>query len=499
MKILSTSQIRELDRYTMTNEPIASLDLMERAGTRCYEWIVNHFKDHAAFQIFCGPGNNGGDGLVMARLLSEAGYHVECLFPDFFSKTSPEFDTNWKRLQTTNCIFRKIEITEQVINDPNTIIIDALFGSGLSKPIQGAALSLIKQINQRDNIVISIDIPSGLFCDDNSGNNAQSIINADYTLSIELPKLAFLLPSFGEKAGEWHLIPIGLNAAFIQKTDTNYFLVTQEMVSEIRKKRTTFSHKGTYGHALIVAGSYGKIGAAVLAAKACLRSGAGLVTAHIPACGYEIMQISVPEVMVSVDEGTHLLSGEVLSKHKTVAVGPGIGIKPATVVLLENLFKACSRPMVIDADAINILANHPNLLQHVPAGSIFTPHPKEFERIAGKSDSDQARLKLLTSFSHHHRCYVVLKGAHTVISCPDGALYFNTTGNPGMATAGSGDVLTGIITGLLVQGYGLKEACILGVYLHGAAGDEAANVLGQEAVIAGDLIAYLGDSFQKMK
>lgn len=499
MKILSVDQIRELDHYTMTNEPIASIDLMERAGKQCFDWIITHFEHQGSFQIFCGPGNNGGDGLVISRLLSEAGYRVECLFPEFFSKTSPEFDMNWKRLQTTNCIFRKIKATEQIINDPHTIIIDALFGSGLSKPIQGDALLLIQQINNSDNIVISIDIPSGLFCDDNTGNDAQSIINADYTLSIELPKLAFLLPSFGGKAGEWHLIPIGLNADFIQKANTNYFLVTQEMASDIRKKRTKFSHKGTYGHALIVAGSYGKMGAAVLATKACLRAGAGLVTAHIPACGYEIMQISVPEVMVSIDEGTHLLSGEVIPASKTVAIGPGIGTEPTTAVFLENLLKACSQPMVLDADAINLLAHHPHLIQNVPAGSIFTPHPKEFERVAGESDSDKARLQLLTSFSQQHHCYVVLKGAHTVISCPDGTLYFNTTGNPGMATAGSGDVLTGVITGLLAQGYNTKEACLLGVYLHGAAGDEATRALGQEAMIASDIIAHLGNSFEKME
>lgn len=500
MKILNPTQIRAADAYTIANKPISSTDLMERAARICVNWIVEQYDTSYSFQVFCGLGNNGGDGLVIARCLHQLGYRVDCYVLRFSPKTSPDFEVNEQRLSKLLAIQHiHGENDFPTIKSNDNIVIDAIFGSGLNRPLKGWLLSFVQHLNQANTNVVSIDIPSGLFCEDNSDNNINGIVRATHTLSLHLPKLALLLPENAERVGEWHLLPIGLDDTFIEAQATPYQYLTKKEVAERLKARGKFSHKGTFGHVLVVAGSKGKVGAAVLATSACLRSGAGLVSVYAPKCAYQILQIAVPEAMVIENEGETELQGVFDLENKTIAVGPGVGTSPATVDFLHTLLKKSSYPLVIDADAINILGQHKDWLALVPKYSIFTPHPKEFTRLVGEFSNDTEKLKMQQSFAERHQCYLILKGAHTAIACPDGKIYFNSTGNAGMATGGSGDVLTGILAGLLAQGYSSEEACVLGVFLHGLSGDIAAQKVGQEALIARDLVENLGAAFQRLK
>jgi ADP-dependent NAD(P)H-hydrate dehydratase / NAD(P)H-hydrate epimerase len=501
MKILSVSQIREADTFTIAHEPVSSVDLMERAAAKCFSWLVQHYGRSKNYKIFCGTGNNGGDGLVIARMLAEKNVSVETFVVRFSESCSDDFLENLQRLSK----IRKIKISdifsakEIPSIDKNDIIIDAIFGSGLSKPITaGIAHDVIDTINKSKAEVATVDIPSGLFGEDNSENSG-TIIEARHTLTFQFPKLSFFYAGNEKYVGNWHVLPIGLHPEFIAKaTATNYFVEEGDCRALI-KPRQKFSHKGNFGHALLVCGSYGKMGAAMLAARACIKSGAGLVTSHIPQCGYEIMQSSVPEIMCSIDNDEHVISDNLdLKPYNAVGVGSGIGNDEKTRKALKLLIPNSGGPVVFDADAINILAENKTWLAFVPKKSIFTPHPKEFERLAGKSTNESERKRLQMEFSKKYGVYIVLKGAYTCISTPAGDCYFNSTGNPGMATAGSGDVLTGIITGLLVQGYTSFEASILGVYVHGLAGDLAAKRYGYEATTASEIINMLGKAFLKL-
>lgn len=501
MKILSATQIREADAYTIANEPIKSIDLMERAASSCYEWLIKQFDKSYSFIIFCGMGNNGGDGLAIARKLLSNGYKAEVIILRFSDKGSEDFLENEKRLAGLNIpitdIFEKsFREFRMPGNQEKMIIIDAIFGSGLSHPVTGFVAKIIREINKSKATVVSIDIPSGLFCENNSGNTRENIIKAGFTLSFELPKLAFLFPENAENTGEWKIIPLGLDQNFISEAPCKKFFITKKTAGSILKPRKKFSHKGTYGHALLICGGYGKMGASVLTSGAALRSGAGLTTAHIPECGYEIMQTAVPEAMVSVDDSEQFITSlPKLEKYNAIGIGPGIGTEKQTGNVIKLLIQNSTVPLVIDADAINIIAENKTWMSFLRKQSIFTPHPKEFERLVGKSSDNFERLQKQIDFAKKFSSYVILKGAHTCIACPDGEVFFNSTGNPGMATGGCGDVLTGILTGLSAQGYSLKETCILGVYIHGLAGDIAVEKKGLEALIAGDLIDNLGAAF----
>lgn len=501
MKILTSQQVREADAYTIANEPINSVDLMERAADKCFNWLVQHYGKNRNYKIFCGTGNNGGDGLAIARLLAEKNISAEIFIVRFSEKCSDDFLTNHQRLLR----IKKIKIADittaqdiPVIAEKD-IVIDAILGSGLSKPLTaGIAADLLEAINKSAADVIAVDIPSGLFGEDNS-NNKGKIIHAAHTLTFQFPCLSFLFASNEKYVGNWHVLPIGLHPDFIEKTTVSNYMVEEADCRAMIKPRSRFSHKGIFGHALLVCGSYGKMGAAVLAAHACIKSGAGLVTAHVPKSGYKIIQSSLPEIMCSIDEDKHVISNNIdLKDYNAVGVGPGIGKDEKTQKALKLLIQNCSCPLVFDADAINILAENKTWLSFVPKKSIFTPHPKEFERLAGKSSNEYQRQALQTAFSIKYGVYVLLKGAYTCISTPAGDCYFNSTGNPGMATAGSGDVLTGIITGLLAQNYTPFEACILGVYVHGLAGDLSAKRNGYEATTAGEIIKMLGKAFKKL-
>ncbi len=509
MKILTAQEIRSWDEYTIQHEPIRSVDLMERAATRCTEWILKNYRDTDSFAIFCGKGNNGGDGLAIARMLLENNLAVSIYILEFGHIGTDDFQTNLARLHQLQHAAIHFLQTEKTFHPfpPGQVIIDALFGSGLDRAIEGVTEKLVAHINNSGCEIISIDIPSGLFTDRSS--KGSSIIRATHTLSFQCYKPAFLYAENEEYTGKIHILDIHLHPAYYNNLHSQSKLVDSELIRSLYKPRKNFSHKGNFGHALLVAGSYGKMGAGVLSAKACLRSGVGLLTCHIPKCGYTILQTTVPEAMVTVDKHAELNTNieDDLTRYQAIGIGPGIGTASETKAMLCEILGTYQRPVVIDADALNIIASEKTLLKLIPPGSILTPHPREFERLFGKTMNDFERAGLAVQKAGELKCVIVLKGHRTLVAAVEGLprdednavqSFFNSTGNPGMATAGSGDVLTGIITGLLAQGYRSPEAAILGVYIHGFAGDIAASSYSPEAMIAGDIPEFLYASFKKI-
>ncbi|MBN2215302.1 MAG: NAD(P)H-hydrate dehydratase [Bacteroidales bacterium] len=503
MKIFRTSQIKSIDAFTIQNEPIPSIELMERAARAVSHWLVQRFSSDRTISLFAGPGNNGGDTWAVARLLSEQGFdNMRIYLLNISNRISEDSGINRERLIRQN----RVKIFE--INDENSfplieetdLVIDGLFGSGLTRPLEGLAARLVRHINQSGADVVSIDIPSGLFGEDNAGNIRENIIKAAYTLTFQFPKLSFFYAENGEYVGDWHILPIGLHPEIIEKTPSDFHYTILREVQKIIRRRRRFSHKGTYGNALLIAGSYGMMGAAVIAAKACLRGGAGLVTAHVPQSGVNILQTAVPESLISIDQSDVMFTGfPDLSKFQAVAVGPAINCREGSQKALKNLLEAWGKPMVIDADALNMLGKNKEWLKLIPPQSILTPHPKEFERIAGESKNSFERNQRQIELAKELGAYIVLKGAHSSIATPGGICLFNSTGNPGMATAGSGDALTGILLSLLSQGYTPDQAAVAGVFLHGLAADLASLEKGEYSLISSDIIDYLGKAFLKIQ
>jgi ADP-dependent NAD(P)H-hydrate dehydratase / NAD(P)H-hydrate epimerase len=493
-KILSTTQIKELDAYTITHEPIASIDLMERACKAFTSWFMAKFDTSKKIGVVCGTGNNGGDGLGIARLLTEWGYPVMVWVVRGSVAESNDFKINLKRLDGVVKVKEINTTPDDAFFSGVNVLIDALFGSGLSRPMEGMYAQVVRAMNQAKVVRVAVDIPSGLMADRPS---VGEIVQAHHTTTFQLPKLSFLLPECFQFTGNWKAVDIGLSKEFIRQTDTDFFLLERRDIKRMIRKRSKHDHKGNFGHALLIAGSYGKMGAALLGAKAVMRSGAGLLTVHLPKCGYEIIQMAVPEAMISVDESASFFTSiPGLDKFSAIGVGPGLGQDKQSVKALAELFEKWAKPMVIDADALNILAANPEFIYRISQQSILTPHPREFQRLVGEWKSDFDRLDKQREFSVKTGSVVLLKGANTSVAAPDGKLYFNNTGNPGMATGGSGDVLTGILTGLLAQGYSALEAARIGVWVHGLAGDYAARDFGQTSMIASDLIDKLPDTFK---
>ncbi|GAF01516.1 bifunctional ADP-dependent NAD(P)H-hydrate dehydratase/NAD(P)H-hydrate epimerase [Saccharicrinis fermentans] len=504
MKILTPKQTRELDQFTIDHEPIASIDLMERAAQKCMDWIISNI-DASSYYIFCGTGNNGGDGLAITRMLDPFPYNKKAFLIHFSDKLSKDAKLNYKHLKKTDAAcLSQIDFLEDIdFNqiEPDAIIIDAIFGSGLNRPVEGLAKLVIEKINELPNKVISIDIPSGLMAEyDESYAGSPAIIKADITLTFQTPKLSFLLPENSQFVGHWHVLDIGLLAEYIEEQKETHVLVEKDYITSIYKHRLQHSHKGNYGHALLIAGCYGKMGAAILASKGCLKAGVGLLTVHVPHWGYNIIQSSVPEAMASIDRSEMIFTEfPELNGFNAIAIGPGLNKKKNSVVAFENMLsKIEHHSLVVDADGLNILSENKHLLNKLPQQTILTPHPKEFERLAGSWKNDMHRLKILKDFCQQYQVITVLKGAYTVTCMPDGRCYFNTTGNPGMATAGSGDVLTGIILALLAQNYPPDKAATLAVYLHGKAGDKALLQESKESLIASDIIRNLGNAFKSL-
>ncbi|MFM8741138.1 MAG: NAD(P)H-hydrate dehydratase [Cytophagales bacterium] len=495
-KILSSTQTNLLDQYTIDKEPIAPVDLMERACRAFAEWFMNKFIATQKISVVCGTGNNGGDGLGIARILCESSYPVEVFIVRGSSAETHDFKINLGRLPKKVKSINVIEGTQLEFTKTD-VIVDAIFGSGLSRPVEGIYATAIESINQAKAIKVAVDIPSGLFADSDSMG---AIVQAQFTVSFQLPKLVFFFPRYASNVGDWVVVDIGLNQTFLKEVEAHHFYVTEKSVKKLVRSRKRFSHKGNFGHGLLIGGSKGKMGAAVLSARAAMRSGLGLLTIHAAACGVDVLQISVPEAMVEVDSNENHFSKLPNScDYEAIGVGPGLGKHPDTVKAFSNLLKEYQHRMVIDADALNILSENRELLQLVPEGSILTPHPKEFERLVGAWSNDFHRLEKQRELADQLKSIIVLKGAFTSVVDEKGNAYFNCTGNPGMATGGSGDVLTGVLTGLSAQGYSSLDAAILGVYLHGLAGDLAGYELGLDSLTATDIIQRLPQAFKRLK
>lgn len=500
MKILRAAQIRELDNYTIEHEPLPSIDLMERASRTFVQWFSEHFHENqGVVQVYCGPGNNGGDGLAIARLLHERFYHVRVVMCRIGDHLTADCAANLDRLYQLHTV----SILELAENDPmpelpaKGILIDAIFGSGLNRPLEGYWAALIQHLNTYPGPRVAVDIPSGIFAD---GPTQGAFLRATHTMTFETPKYSFVFPESHCGLGDWEVRSIGLHKGYLEKLPCRDFLVMGDEIQPLVKTRDRFAHKGTYGHALLIAGSYGKVGAALLAGEAALRTGCGLVTVHAPRCAYPILQIGFPEGMVSIDQHEYLFSQvDDLSPYKAIGIGCGLGQNLLTAEALRRLLENVRVPLALDADALNILAANPLWLSMLPRDTILTPHPGEFERLFGKSTDSFARNELQRQKASELGVLIVLKGAFTCIATPDGNCYFNSTGNPGMATGGSGDALTGMIISLLAQGYTPREAAILGVYLHGLAGDLAAAEIDQEALLARDIIRHIGGAFHQLR
>lgn len=499
MKILSSNQVYKADQATMKSLAISSTELMEKAGFSCFKWIDKALQNNRdPVHVFCGMGNNGGDGLVISRLLAKKGIDVRTYLVNFSDKRSDDFLINLERLKELGIPVYEI-MNKEDFPDINCqdLIIDAIFGIGLKRTIEGFTSQLIQQLNASKADIISIDIPSGLFADRHL-TEGSAVIRADQVLTFQVPKLAFLLPENQEYIKAWQVLDIGLDKNFIDTVSCDYKFVESDDIKKIFQKRKKFSHKGSYGHSLIVGGSYGKIGAVILASRAAIKSGSGLVSTYIPKCGYTAMQAANPEVMVEVDDEKIVQFFNFKTIPNAIGIGPGLGTHLKTKKGFVEFYSKCNIPMVIDADGLNIIAEFRDLKKLIPEGAVLTPHPKEFERLVGKWTDDYDKLELLKDFSIKYKCVVVLKGAHTAVSY-QGKIWFNSSGNAALATAGSGDVLTGIITSLLAQGYGCLEASIMGVYIHGRTADlgvESDESL--ESFVASDAIAFLANVFKEL-
>ncbi|PIB38352.1 NAD(P)H-hydrate dehydratase [Maribacter sp. 4G9] len=495
MKVFTAEQIYKADKITLEKQQISSDELMERAATQIFNWL--HVRMQGApvkIHLFCGIGNNGGDGIALARQLFEHGYNLEVYVVKYSDKRSKDFLTNLDRLKERKIwpVYLDADSDLPEIH-PNDIIVDAIFGIGLNRTPDDWVAHIIGHLNKSKAFILSVDIPSGLFTD-RVPEVKDSVIQANYVLSFQMPKLVFFLPQTGIFVDHWEVLDIGLDTEFLMSAKTDYELISKNEVLQFYRPREKYSHKGTYGHSLIIGGSYGKIGAVTLASSAALKVGSGLVTAYVPECGYEILQTSLPEVMVLTNGKSSIEAIDFNIEPTVVGIGIGMGTTETSVKALEDFLNRNKLPLVIDADALNILSQNQKLLELVPEESILTPHPKELERLVGKWKDDFEKLEKVKRFSKERKLVVVIKGAHT-ITLFDGRGYINTTGNPGMATAGSGDTLTGIITGLMAQGYPSLQAAIFGVYLHGRSGDIAIEETGYQALIASDITKSIGSSF----
>ncbi|MGZ3888649.1 MAG: NAD(P)H-hydrate dehydratase [Flavisolibacter sp.] len=500
MYVLTAGEIRAWDAYTIQHEPVVSIDLMERAAAKCVEWIGEKAWEDIHFKIFCGKGNNGGDGLAIARMLSQKGFPVTVYILEFGKPGTGDFQINLQRLHECPVDIHYLQQTNSFPElQASDLVIDALFGSGLNKPLEGLAAELVQHMNGSLPAVVSIDLPSGLFADRSS--KGQTMVEADYVLTFQCYKPGLLVPENAPFTGVVQVLDIGLHPGFLTQRPARDRWVDKAFADTIFLPRSPFAHKGDFGHALLIAGSYGKMGAAVLAAKACLHTGAGLTSVYAPKCGYEILQTSVPEAMVMTDKGENDLGflPDELDRYAAIGIGPGIGTKDGTQDMLAFVIRRFPHRLVIDADGLNCLAARKDLLSHLPPKTVLTPHPREFDRLFGDHQNDFARMATAKEQASALGIVIVLKGHHTLIATPDGHCYFNSTGNAGMAKGGSGDVLTGIITALLAQKYLPVEAAVLGVFLHGHAGDLAAGALSQEAMVATDIITFLSQSFLKFQ
>lgn len=499
MKILTPQQIADADLYIIENQGVTAEQLMERAATKCFDWFVSNFRNTVPVSVFCGSGNNGGDGLVIARLLKKEGFSVRTYIVDFGNRSSVAFMANLEQLKEERGEITLIESAMDFPSiAPDVLIVDAIFGNGLNRTPQGFVLDLIAHINNVQARVVSVDMPSGLFAQ-KAVTCLESVVKADKVLSFQQPKLALLLPDNQYFVKDWILLDIGLDRRYIDSLTSPYYYLSKEMVAKLyHPRKNQWAHKGIFGHGLVIGGSYGKIGAVVLATKALLQIGTGLVTAYIPRCGYGILQTAVPEVMVETDEESLLQKFRPNIVADVIAVGPGMGTEAVTVQGFASFLMDNTKPLVLDADALNILAKHPEFLSFLPEGTILTPHPKELERLIGTWQNDYEKIAKVQKMAQTYKLIIVVKGRHSMVVSAEKTV-FNSTGNNALATAGSGDVLTGIITGLLAQKYSAMDATLLGVYLHGRTAELYTQVHASETFVASFILKYLSLALKELE
>ncbi len=488
-KLFTGEQIRAIDRLTIERQNISSEELMERAATKLFHHLLPHVDQKTPVYIFCGKGNNGGDALVLTRLLYLHNYDVKCFTIGNSQNASPDFKTNLKKLEQIG--FKVINIQEDNFPTINSqsIIIDGIFGTGLSRPVHGLAQKIIEYINQSGAKIISIDMPSGMYAD-TSNQPDDTIVKADTVFSFQFPKISFFFPENSQFISDFEIIDIGLDSKVMAQLPSNYWLLNDEVL-KIRKKRPSIGHKNTFGHAYIIGGSNGMMGAPLLSSHAALRIGAGLVTNFLPKKGYKISQTYLPEVMTLTDKNKNHITDIKLPRRITaVGIGMGMQTNEKTQKAFKKFLKTIKVPLLLDADALNILSLHKNWWQYIPENSILTPHEGEFKRLTGNWQNDTEKWQLLQKLASRIKSTVVLKGAYTTIS--DGNhIYINPVANSALATAGSGDVLSGIITGLLAQGYQTLEACLLGVYIHGQTAEKYKKNHAPYSMTATDIIEQL--------
>lgn len=480
-KIISAVQMKKADKYSIESIPISSIELMENASQAFVNAIINDLDKDARISILCGCGNNGGDGFAVSRTLKSHGFKVSTYLVQFKEELSADCQINFDRLSSVEIVDGKTDFPDLSHVD---VFIDAIFGYGFKGQIKGWVADLITHVNEYGKTTYAIDSPSGL---ESEGIAKGQVIRATKTISFQRPKLSFFLPENNQYVGEWQTVDIGLMESYIQQLTSKKFIL-DEIVMKLVQPRARQTHKGSYGHALMISGSFGKMGAAILSTKATLRSGAGLVTCYVPKCGYEIMQTAVPEAMCLTDKNEHFITTTInLETYSAIGIGPGLGTDKQTKKVLKAILKS-KKPIVIDADALNLISKDDKLKKLLHENCILTPHIKEFDRLAGGSKNSLERFKKQRELVKEPECVVVLKDAFTSIVSPNGNQYFNTSGNPGMATGGSGDVLTGMITGLVAQGYSPIDAALIGVYYHGLAGDESADIYGENSMTSLDIL-----------
>ncbi len=502
MKIFTTDHIRAIDRQTIEKEDISSRDLIERVADGVVCEITSHWSPGTNTAIFAGPGDNGADALAVGRLLIEQGFHPQIyLFNIGGNRLTP--DCKWYRDELQRTGYSDLHEVTGNFNTPELnsswLVVDGLFGSGLTEPLMGGFKSLVDYINESKSTIVAIDVPSGLFSDWNSRTVNRNVIHADITMAIQFPRLPFFFSDYAELVGEWKVIDIGLSRSAIHNTPSNFHFVEEWEIRKMLRERPRFCSKADFGSALLVAGSYGMMGAAVLAARGALRSGAGKVSVHSAQCGFEVLQNSVPEALFDADKHKIIIT-DMLPRHEytAVGVGPGIGTYDSTVDALDTFLKSTKRPVVLDADALNCISRRPSMLESIPVLSVITPHAGEFDRLFDTQPSAEVRLLKAIEVSHKYNILILLKGHCSALVRPDGKVYFNSTGSPAMATGGSGDVLTGIITSLMAQGYKPEVSTLIGAYIHGRAGEIAAEEQGQYGVTAGDIADCVGRAIKSI-
>lgn len=501
MKIFTNEQIRAIERFTIEHEGVTSLELIERAATAIACEIMSRWRPNKPVWVFAGQGNNGADALATSRILIEQGYKVEVLLFNVFGRLSEECAECRDRLLALGDV-KFTEVTGDFnppFITPDSIIIDGLFGSGLKEGLTGGFKALVDYINNSQATIVSIDVPSGLFSEWNEDNLSRNIVHANLTLAMQFPRVSFFIADNAPCLGEWKVLDIELSHQEIKNTHSQYFLLEKHDARRILQRRNEFSTKNDYGSALIVAGCYGMLGAAQLSAKGALRAGIGRLTMHVPRCGFTVLQTAVPEAMVQVDHNDSGITDiQIKHDYDVVAIGPGIGTHDLTVRAVESFINEASKPLVIDADGLNCIALRPTILNTLPAYSVITPHAGEFDRLFGEHNSHEARLRTAIEKAEYYGINILLKGHYTTVIRPDGRILFSASGTPALATPGSGDVLTGIITALMAQGYSSDIAAILGAYIHGFAGQLAAERHGEYGVLASDIAANVGVAIKEI-